>query len=54
MKSSIFVIALMVFFLTACGSADMGTPQTEDCELGLDGNGNCIQEGTSPIPLGGH
>ncbi len=50
MKLSIFVVALMVLFLTACGSADMGVPEVVECEFGLDGNGNCLKEGADGIP----
>ncbi|SFP92608.1 hypothetical protein SAMN05216419_10342 [Nitrosomonas cryotolerans] len=52
MKLSIFVAALMVLFLTACGGANMGEPETPDCEFGLDGNGNCLKEGADPRPAG--
>lgn len=56
MKSSFFAAALLVLFLTGCfGSADMGDPDMviEDCEFGIDGNGNCLAEGADPRPYGG-
>ncbi len=55
MKLSVFVAALLALFLTACGSADMGDPNAiiEDCEFGIDGNGNCLKEGADPRPYGG-
>jgi hypothetical protein len=36
-------------------SADMGDPNmvAEDCEFGIDGNGNCLREGQDPRPYGG-
>lgn len=55
MKSSVFAAALLVLFLTGCGSADMGDPDMviEDCEFGIDGNGSCLAEGADPRPYGG-
>ncbi len=54
MKLSIFTVVLLAF-LTACGSADMGDPNAsaDDCEFGIDGNGNCMKEGQDPRPFGG-
>jgi len=54
MKLSYIGVALMVLFLTACfGDIDMGaTGVGEDCEFGLDGNGNCLKEGDDGIPAG--
>jgi|CXWL01.1.fsa_nt_gi hypothetical protein len=55
MKLSIFAATLILFFLTACGNADMGTPLEGEveCPFGLDGNGNCVKEGADPRPFGG-
>jgi hypothetical protein len=55
MKSSVFAAALLALFLIGCGSADMGDPGMviEDCEFGIDGNGNCLKEGADPRPYGG-
>ncbi|MEK6596196.1 MAG: hypothetical protein AABZ18_06745 [Pseudomonadota bacterium] len=55
MKSSIFAATLLVFFLAACSNADMGDPNAsaEDCQFGVDGNGNCLKEGQDPRPFGG-
>lgn len=59
MKFSVFLAALMALILAGCGgmfnSADMGDPNmvTEDCEFGIDGNGNCLAEGADPRPYGG-
>lgn len=55
MKLSVFVAALLALFLTACGSADMGDPAdvSDECEFGIDGNGNCLAEGASALPYGG-
>tara|TARA_R110002073_G_scaffold189936_12_gene348805 strand:- start:791 stop:967 length:177 start_codon:yes stop_codon:yes gene_type:complete len=55
MKLSIFfAAALMVLFLAACegDTSNMGAPEesNEDCQFGLDGNGNCLKEGASGIP----
>ncbi len=54
MKLSIFAIALLAF-LTACSNADMGDPSasSDDCQFGVDGNGNCLKEGQDPRPYGG-
>ena len=51
MKSSYLVVFLMVLFLAACSDIDMGaTGSSEDCQFGLDGNGNCLPEGETGIP----
>lgn len=52
MKSSYLVAFLMVLFLTGCFSdVDMSATGTgEDCQFGLDGNGNCLPEGEDGIP----
>ena len=54
MKLSIFAIALLAF-LTACSNADMGDPSasSDDCQFGVDGNGNCLNEGQDPRPYAG-
>ena len=54
MKLSIFAIALLAF-LTACSNADMGDPSasSDDCQFGVDGNGNCLKEGQDHRPYGG-
>lgn len=54
MKLSIFIVALLVF-LTACSGADMGDPSAtaDECQFGIDGNGNCLKEGQDPRPFGG-
>ena len=59
MKFSVFLAALLALVLAGCGglfdSADMGDPNMiiEDCEFGIDGNGNCLAEGADPRPYGG-
>jgi len=59
MKFSLIFAALLALILSGCGglfdSADMGDPNLiiEDCEFGIDGNGNCLAEGADPRPYGG-
>ncbi len=58
MKFSVLA-ALLALVLSGCGSmfdaADMGDPSMtgQDCEFGIDGNGNCLREGQDPRPYGG-
>ncbi len=54
MNKWLFLAAvLMMLVLTACGEgANMGVPQTEpqECEFGVSGNGDCLEEGETGIP----
>ena len=52
MKLSYLAAALLVLFLSGCFSdVDMSaTGSGEDCQYGLDGNGNCLPAGSDGIP----
>ncbi len=52
-KWSFYVAIVMALFLIACGdTANMGDSSgvEQECEFGISGNGDCLEEGDDGIP----